>query len=403
MRNYIYFIAFLFLLGACGTDEIDHSTEKESFTNSYGLSDLAGGGKGSSGGGTPSSQQGGTQPEIQAGQITAGEWSDLKNWDFWTNLGQKQEYNKMPEHWSYNLSNRISVNVKNASGSRIVNIPVKLLNSKNEVLWESVTDNMGNAHLWPSLKNNKSIDASGLKISINNQLFTKVKTFDQGVNEIKVNTMSNVSGKKIDIAFMVDATGSMGDELEYLKVELIDIINSVKSKNASAIINMGSVFYRDVGDDYVTKISGFSTDINKTVEFIKEQSAAGGGDFPEAVHTALKKTLKDLQWSTNSLSRIVFMVLDAPPHHEKQIIAEMNELIAYASQKGIKLIPVVASGIDKETEFLMRYTAIATNGTYVFITNHSGIGNDHLEPTIGKYEVEFLNDLLVRLIGEYLK
>ena len=73
------------------------------------------------------------------------------------------------------------------------------------------------------------------------------------------------------------------------------------------------------------------------------------------------------------------------------------------AQKGIKLIPVVASGIDKETEFLMRYTAIATNGTYVFITNHSGIGNDHLEPTVGEYEVELLNKLLVRLINSYLE
>ena len=49
----------------------------------------------------------------------------------------------------------------------------------------------------------------------------------------------------------------------------------------------------------------------------------------------------------------------------------------------------------------MRYFAIATNGTYVFITNDSGIGNDHIEPTVGEYEVEFLNNLLVRLINKY--
>ena len=45
--------------------------------------------------------------------------------------------------------------------------------------------------------------------------------------------------------------------------------------------------------------------------------------------------------------------------------------------------------------------AIFTDGTYVFITNHSGIGNDHIEPTIGEYQVELLNELIVRLIGEY--
>ena len=400
MKKLVYLFAFLFLLSACSEGEI--GSEKDAISESeMGLSDGSYAGKGGSGGGdTPGT---GNNPEIQAGQITAGEWSDLKNWNFWSNLGQKEDFSKMPEHWSYNLNNRISVHLKNNSGTKLVNVPVKLVNSKNEVLWESVTDNIGNAELWPSLKSDKNTEVSDLKIVVNNQQFSNLKDFSQGVNELKVNTTSNASGKKIDIAFMVDATGSMGDELEYLKVELIDIIKSVKQKNASATINMGTVFYRDIGDDYVTKKSGFSSDIDKTVNFIKQQSAAGGGDFPEAVHTALKETLKDLQWSTNAMSRVVFMVLDAPPHHETQIISEMNELIAFASQKGIKLIPVVASGIDKETEFLMRYTAIATNGTYVFITNHSGIGNDHLEPTIGEYEVEFLNDLLVRLIDGYLK
>ena len=42
----------------------------------------------------------------------------------------------------------------------------------------------------------------------------------------------------------------------------------------------------------------------------------------------------------------------------------------------------------------MRAFAIATGGTYTFLTDHSGIGDSHLEPTIGSYEVEFLNELL---------
>jgi hypothetical protein len=39
----------------------------------------------------------------------------------------------------------------------------------------------------------------------------------------------------------------------------------------------------------------------------------------------------------------------------------------------------------------------------VFITNDSGIGNDHLEPTVGEFKVEYLNDLMVRLINQYLE
>ena len=96
-------------------------------------------------------------------------------------------------------------------------------------------------------------------------------------------------------------------------------------------------------------------------------------------------------------------MLDAPPHYEPDIVKEINDLIEDASAKGIKIIPVTASGIDKETEFLMRFMAVFTNGTYVFITNDSGIGNDHLKPSVGPYEVEYLNQLIVRLIDNYAK
>jgi hypothetical protein len=45
--------------------------------------------------------------------------------------------------------------------------------------------------------------------------------------------------------------------------------------------------------------------------------------------------------------------------------------------------------------------ALATNGTYAFLTNHSGIGNNHTAPSTDTYKVEKLNDLLVRIINQF--
>jgi hypothetical protein len=205
------------------------------------------------------------------------------------------------------------------------------------------------------------------------------------------------------VAFVVDATGSMGDELNFLKTELLDVVNRVKNNNQKAQVRLGSVFYRDKDDEYLTRKSNFSTDLNQTLNFIKAQSAAGGGDFPEAVHSALKEALQNLTWSEVATARILFLVLDAPPHSDPEVMADLRVAMTLASQKGIKIIPVTASGIDKNTEFLMRLFAISTNGTYVFITNHSGIGNHHLEASVGKYEVEYLNDLMVRLLNKALE
>ena len=101
-----------------------------------------------------------------------------------------------------------------------------------------------------------------------------------------------------------------------------------------------------------------------------------GKDFPEAVHTALDKAVNELQWSLNAKTRILFLVLDAPPHHNTGVIKYLQKSIMKASEKGIKIIPITASEINKETEFLMRFLSLSTNGSYVFVTNHSGIGNE---------------------------
>jgi hypothetical protein len=69
---------------------------------------------------------------------------------------------------------------------------------------------------------------------------------------------------------------------------------------------------------------------------------------------------------------------------------------------GIHVIPLACSGTDKSTEFLLRSIALATNGTYAFLTDHSGVGNKHIEPTTDKYSIELLNSLLQRIIGQYL-
>lgn len=345
------------------------------------------------------------QQQIQAGQITAGEWNDLSNWSFWESLNGNSEFSEMSRYWKYNLKDRISVNVK-SNFENVVDVPVLLVNSQNNIIWSSRTDNNGNAELWPFLDDENQSDNQNIKIKIGNQIFQNIKSYnDKKINRIILKNYNETNNreKKIDIAFMVDATGSMGDEIDYLKEELTDVISKVKRNNQGTTINMGAVFYRDKGEEYITKISGFSTDSDDTIGFIKDQSAEAGGDFPEAVEAALSKSINDLEWSENATSRILFLVLDAPPHYDDQIISEVHNLIAKASKKGIRIIPITASGIDKETEFLMRYMAIATNGTYIFITNDSGIGNDHLIASVGNYQVEPLNKLMERIINESLK
>jgi hypothetical protein len=138
----------------------------------------------------------------------------------------------------------------------------------------------------------------------------------------------------------------------------------------------------------------------KVLNFIKLQRAAGGGDGPEAVNAALRTAIDSLTWSNDTRSKILFLVMDAPPHNEDA--AEMFELMQRAAAKGIRIVPIACSGTNKSTEFIMRSIALATNGTYLFLTDHSGIGGAHIKPTTDAYNIELLSALLSRTIEQMI-
>lgn len=390
--NILLILSCLLFLFSCGKQEDGASLSPDSRALTDGLFSSASDGD-SSGSGTSGSNN--------SGLITAGEWNDLENWSYWNDLINGETFSSHPEIWSIFPKSRISVLVKD-SFDPVIDAAVSV--SKNgETIWETRTDNKGKAELWIDLFGSGTASSiEDYKLHVDGMFGeTNAVLFEHGVNEVEVFFPINNNPKKVDLAFIVDATGSMGDEIQFLKSDLKDVIQRVENDNPSLGITTGTVFYRDEGDDYVVKHSEFTNNIDNTIEFISDQNAGGGGDFPEAVHTALEEAINTLKWSDQARARIAFLLLDAPPHKTPEITESLQNSIVRAAQKGIKLIPITASGINKETEFLMRFFSIATNSTYVFITNDSGIGNNHIEASVGEYEVEFLNNLMVRLIKEY--
>ena len=341
--------------------------------------------------------QGGIQP--QGGLVTAGEWNDLDNWAFYQKTLMKEPFKGFPDDWQMYTNHRIAVAIT-AKNKPAANATVTLFRNDTPI-WTAKTDNLGRAELWVgAFQKEKELNPTLLRLKVNEQWVSTAAISETQVNRIALDETLPSPTNLVQIAFMVDATGSMGDELEFLKMDLKKVINEVQKTNTQLKISTATVFYRDEGDEYVVKHSPFTEDINQTTEFISLQRADGGGDFPEAVDKALVQ-LNQLQWQPQARTRIAFLVLDAPPHNKPAVISSIQYSVKTAAASGIKLIPVVASGIDKTTEFLMRFIAMYTNGTYVFITDHSGIGNKHLEPSVGEYQVEKLSDLMVRLIKKY--
>lgn len=343
--------------------------------------------------------------EAAAGILTAGEIHDFSKWKLWQDIA-KNDLKTYRTQWQFEPKERYTVQIKTHEGKPIVDCKVELLVDDNKILWTSRTDNTGKTELWANIfskKKNKSKKYS-INAHYNNKIYTveNTKIFQEGINVITYTTKCNIPNQ-LDICFAVDATGSMEDEISYLKEELKDIINKIAKKSTNLEIRLGSLFYRCFGNSYVTRKIDLSTNINQTIQFINNQNSGEGG--VEAVEIALEEAINKLNWSEKARARLLFLILDEPPGAEDSIIIKLQSSIMKSAERGIRIIPIVASGtgytFDKSLEYLMRSIALATNGTYVFITDHSGVGNTHTKPTTDEYDVELFNNLILRLIYQY--
>lgn len=336
-------------------------------------------------------------------QLTAAEWRDAYNYDFWLNLFEKDITTENQETRdgifsgfakakrgldTFNMHQvYVSCGETPVAGAQV------LLYDESNVKYSAVTDSAGMAYVFGNGTNIKAISGQ----------FSASAEVSQEVTTITL-TDSAACENELEIMFVVDTTGSMSDELSFLCDELAGIVSRVSSA-VDCNIRLGLVFYRDEGDEYVTKKFDF-TEVNSTqglnsvVQNIKAQDANGGGDTPEAVETALTEAVA-ADWNTNSKTKLLFHVLDAPYHDGQENQSTFANSVKQAAEKGIRIIPVAASGLDTLGQYIMRCAALLTGGTYTFLTDDSGIGNSHTLPDVGEFTVEYLSDLMVRLIKGY--
>lgn len=361
-----------------------------------------------------SSENGGAS-QVLPGQLTAGEWNDLQNMEFWRSLiSEKDVFNSSENDISEQQPNEIATFVQKygaleqgtLSVKRIIvrNGDLPVFNAKVELFSDekvvdcAYTDAQGRAYVF-------AIKYEGLKIRATlgeaySELEIEADSDDFDEIVVELNTAS-IKPNVLQLMFVVDTTGSMGDEIDYLKAEIKDVASRVEALSEGSTLQIALLFYRDNGDEYVTRYFDFTSDVDFVLKNISNQTANGGGDYEEAVGVAFSEAV-DKQWSSGA-SKLIIHVADAPYHYDNQEDdSRYFAAIERARNLGIRIVSVASSGVDKATEFLMRQHGILTGGTYIFLTNDSGIGNEKIIPTVGEYVTEYLNDCLVRVAARYL-
>jgi hypothetical protein len=185
-------------------------------------------------------------------------------------------------------------------------------------------------------------------------------------------TTTALAGQAVEVAFVLDTTGSMGPLIEGAKRKIWSIATAIVDANPDAEIRMGLVAYRDIGDEYVTRTFDLTADIQDLYASLLELRAKGGGDWPESVNEALDVAVNKLAWTSGEdVRRIVFLVGDAPPHMNYAQDTKYPETLKVARQKDI-LVNAVLAGGARDTERVWRDVAQRGGGRFIPIPQDGG-------------------------------
>jgi von Willebrand factor type A domain len=206
---------------------------------------------------------------------------------------------------------------------------------------------------------------------------------------------------KVDVLFLLDTTGSMGDEIDQLKSTIRTVSGRLTSLPSNPDLRLGMTKYRDIGDNYLTKTTDFTSDINAFSQTLNEAKADGGGDTPEAVDEALAAALSEPTWRSDAI-QLIFLVADAGPHIDRQVQEPYTNSMRKAAARGIKIFPVASSNTDDAAEFVFRQLAEFTGARFVFLSygaTGAAVG-PNTDVQKSDYQELSLNDLIVRLVTE---
>lgn len=346
--------------------------------------------------------------EIQSGTLTAGTFDDQLNLeafrDFVTETLQSDIDGELP---AVALGQRIIIAVRDQSGRPIsdarvvINPNVAIQQQQAPVtLLDQTTGSDGRVLFLTGLDDDSG--ATEYKLTVHPP--------DGSASVIEVRNLNNLEWQvtlaaesrlpqRLDLAFVIDATGSMDDELTYLQTEVRSIAAGVAELFPEVEQRYALIVYRDDGDLYVVRTFDFTDSLDNFEDSLLAQRADGGGDWPEALHLALEKSL-ELDWKTTHTARVLFLIADAPPHVENAQRA-FDALLALRA-RSVALYPVAASGVDTELEYFMRTAAFLTLSQYTFLTDDSGVGDTHAAPHIPCYHVERLGHVMIRMIQNEL-
>lgn len=349
----------------------------------------------------------GSNPSTHSG-LKAGYSDDNRQYGYFLNF--LNEYGQQVTALDLNVAERIILNVTDRNGKPLIGSKISVKHGDSRL--EGVTLADGTYQINPSGL------PGDLPLLVEIEAGTPYQDFRQrleveraGVRNINISfDLDRIIPQPIplDIVFVMDTTGSMGEEIQRLK-ETIQIIHmNLTSLSVPAEVRFGMVLYKDVGDEYNSMTIPLTSDIELFQTELDLVQAYGGGDTPEDLELALDDLVNNMDWNKDGI-KLAYIITDAPPHLDYGRAYTCAAAAEDARRLGIKIYGIGTGGLDLQGEYVLRQMAQYTSARYIFLTygaesgdSSGGVAGSVSHHTGSNWNADKLESIIIRFAKEEL-
>ena len=338
--------------------------------------------------------------------LRAGFVDDNKQFNYFLNFlaKYKNRVKSLPIH----ITERIILNIKDGQGNSLPDAKLQIFAGK-EKLEDGVSYSDGRYLFFPT-EYDKKIDEYRLEVEYSG-ITEETVIYRQGKRELDI-SMANIQKAladniPLDILFVLDTTGSMGEEILRLR-NSIEIINlNISEISPTPDIRYGMVLYRDIRDKYNTLVIPLNDTLSVFQKILNRVGSGGGGDGPENLQAALEDALTKINWRTNGV-KLAFIITDAPPHLDYDQEYTYASAVHDAKRKGVKLFSIGTGGLPLDGEYVLRQISQYTFANYVFLTygetgeSEGGAPGSVSHHTGENFQTDKLEAIIIRKVKEEL-
>ncbi len=337
--------------------------------------------------------------------LKAGFADDNKQFNYFVSFLQK--YEKQARHYAIPIEERIILKVRDKNDKPVANAGIVIYDGQLR-LCEGKSYADGTFLFFPS-EYGKSLSSYRAVITYQ-QADQEIVIDRQGPRELAVRlgrTRYVPENTPLDILFIMDTTGSMGEEISRLK-NTIEIINlNLASLSSKPKIRFGMVLYKDRGDEYDTRVIPLTADLEKFRAELNQVTAGGGGDNPEDLQAALQDSMEKINWNKDGI-RLCYIITDATAHLDYGQKYTYVNAVHDARKEGIKMFTIGTGGLDISGEYILRQISQYTYAKYIFLTyGERGEAEGGKEGSVShhtgaNFQTDKLESIIIRFTKEEL-